>query len=730
MIFDQYSRYKCCADLLDHYGFNQQHSVLDAGSGPLCHFEQFFPDAHWTFADPLIKNPEQDNRIEGTIFSPELDGKKFFAVTCVDVYEHIPENIRASFLDRIQELADEFIILGFPASDLPGSIRVDDENNALFKQIFDKDYPWLDEHYRFGLPSEQETIETLKKNGWFINTLHHGNAEWLAQLLSVVICYNEDPNCIDDIMAVSKTFNEELYPFDFAEPCYRTFIIASRHPVKTPPTKSFSPKEMREADQRFKDIKDAFLENIRFQPLKSLGSLRSDWNEKITHFERKVALLESEIKALNDRETNRYTIKGLIKTVIGIVAKTALGQFLRKMLFSKKLVIEQYKIKSIKNALKHHNGRLVITLPIIDWDFRTQRPQHLNAQLASFNNVVVYLKTTLKPATSFSETQQKTWARNNGGKDLKIYEMQLPCKDNHNIYHHVLDGDNLDTVLRHFERIITEIKPSSIHILVQFPSWWPLASLLKEKFSGKIIFDCMDDIKGFSNVSTEVIHVEKEAITKSDLVLASSLDLFKKCKTLNSDTVLVRNAAEYLHFNTPTPNGELDHLLGKPVIGYYGAIAEWFDQDLIKYCAKNNPNWNFVLIGALSNIDPSQFEALSNVHLLGEIPYDKLPGYVAYFDVATIPFKISSLTQATNPVKFYEYLSAGLPVVSTRLPELIEYENHCWLADDKDDFLAGLHAALQNKGNDDKVNQYYHIAKQNSWEERAKTIIQHAPYLG
>ena len=163
MIFDQYSRYKCCAELLEHFSFNEHHSVLDVGSGPLCLFEHFFPDANWTFIDPLIKNPKEPNRIKGTIFSSKLDGKKFFAVTCVDVYEHVPKDDRALFLDQIQKLAEEFIILGFPASDLPGSISADHKNNTLFKQVFNKDYSWLDEHYSFGLPSETETIAALKK---------------------------------------------------------------------------------------------------------------------------------------------------------------------------------------------------------------------------------------------------------------------------------------------------------------------------------------------------------------------------------------------------------------------------------------------------------------------------------------------------------------------------------------------------------------------------------------
>ena len=545
-------------------------------------------------------------------------------------------------------------------------------------------------------------------------------------MLGEIICYNEDPNCIDEIYSVSKKFNEELYRYDFVEPCYRTFIIASRRPVEEPPTKLFPPHEIKDANQRFKDIKEEFLNNVRFQTLKSTVLLE----EKNQQLKAKISLLKSDVKQLQAIETNRYTTRGLIKTFIGVLAKTSMGKLSKKIIFSGLSLVEEHRIKSIKYALKNRGGRLVITLPIIDWDFRTQRPQHLNAQIATFNNVVIYVKTGLKPSMPVSKTKQKNWPNDSKQHDLKIYEIQLPCKNHHNIYRQVLDEDNLGTVMAHLEGIIEKIKPSSFNILVQFPSWWPLASSLRQKFNGKIIFDCMDDIAGFTNISAEVIDVEKQAIIESDLVLASSKNLFEKCKTLNSNTALVRNAAEFHHFNTATRNGELNHLLGKPIIGYYGAIAEWFDLEIIEYCAKNCRNWNFVLIGSSSNIDTSQIEELSNIHLLGEIPYDRLPGYIAYFDVATIPFKINNLTEATNPVKFYEYLSAGLPVVSTPLPELEEYKDQCWLASDEKDFLEKLRAALQDKNNTNKLNTYYLLGKRNSWEERARTIIQHAPYLG
>jgi O-antigen biosynthesis protein len=128
---------------------------------------------------------------------------------------------------------------------------------------------------------------------------------------------------------------------------------------------------------------------------------------------------------------------------------------------------------------------------------------------------------------------------------------------------------------------------------------------------------------------------------------------------INQNTIQVKNGTEFEHFNQAVKNGKLSYLADKPIIGYYGAISDWFDIDMVEYCATQLPEYNFVMIGSTFGCDISRVETIPNIHFLGEIPYKELPGYYAYFDVCLIPFQIIPLTLATNPVKFYEYLSAG-----------------------------------------------------------------------
>ena len=117
MIFDQYSRYKACADFLGQAGYAPGNSVLDIGSGPECLFGQFLPDAVMNYVDPLISGERGEDCISGDIFSDHLDGKLFDFVSAVDVLEHVSPVQRRNFLFECPSLGSGGLILGFPTSD-------------------------------------------------------------------------------------------------------------------------------------------------------------------------------------------------------------------------------------------------------------------------------------------------------------------------------------------------------------------------------------------------------------------------------------------------------------------------------------------------------------------------------------------------------------------------------------------------------------------------------------
>jgi glycosyltransferase involved in cell wall biosynthesis len=213
-----------------------------------------------------------------------------------------------------------------------------------------------------------------------------------------------------------------------------------------------------------------------------------------------------------------------------------------------------------------------------------------------------------------------------------------------------------------------------------------------------LIYYCVDEYTAFSGVAMQsLIDLERGLMKRADLVVVSADRLLQNKRHENPHTVLVRHGVNYKHFR-----GALDPetkipadiaKLPRPILGYFGLMADdWFDIDLVAHVAKRMPNASIVLLGKVTS-DLSRLTALPNVHLLGRKPYEDLPGYCKGFDVGILPFPISEVTLNSNPLKVREYLAAGLPVVSTAIPE-VEVLRQCRIGHDADGFVREIEAAL------------------------------------
>src|SRR5439155_1682070 len=216
-------------------------------------------------------------------------------------------------------------------------------------------------------------------------------------------------------------------------------------------------------------------------------------------------------------------------------------------------------------------------------------------------------------------------------------------------------------------------------VLVEHPAWHKVACGVP---GAMVVYDCLDLATGFSNVAASLAASEDAMLASADLVIAASRPLMEHVAQQRS-SILVRNAAEVDFL----ARGFADRVAGeRPVIGYFGAIAEWFNIEWIERCAALRPDWEFRLIGRTDGCDTSRAEKLPNVRFYGEQPYQNLPPLLREFDVAIIPFKLVELTRCTNPVKLYEYMAAGKPVVAAALPEVIEATDMVYIADDSGSF--------------------------------------------
>lgn len=213
-----------------------------------------------------------------------------------------------------------------------------------------------------------------------------------------------------------------------------------------------------------------------------------------------------------------------------------------------------------------------------------------------------------------------------------------------------------------------------------------------------VVYYVIDEYSQFSEVdSAGIAAMERELCERADIVFVTANSLLEAKSGWNPETHLASHGVDHAHFAAALGDDvevapDIAGMAG-PILGFFGLIHDWIDQGLIAHLARQRPDWTIVLIGN-ARVDVSALEALPNVHLLGRKPYEDLPGYCKAFSVGLIPFVVNELTHHVNPIKLREYLSAGLPVVSTPLPEVTYHSDACYLAASPDEFVAAVERAL------------------------------------
>ena len=370
----------------------------------------------------------------------------------------------------------------------------------------------------------------------------------------------------------------------------------------------------------------------------------------------------------------------------------------------------------VQSALPAVDRYDVIVLPIFDFEFRFQRPQQVAAQFARSGHRVYWISPSrLLPASSVDLCQSIPIREN-------IWEIRLRAAP-FDLYRGALDPSQITALLEGLSRLYKDQGIASSCSILQFPFWRRIGLGLREQFGARLVYDCMDDWQNWPAdplPGAFSLAEERELVHESDVLVVTSRELQNRHAADHIESKLIPNAADF-EFFCNAPASSLLPDVKKPVVGYYGAIADWFDLDLMYQVARSRPQYSFVLIGQVHQLDVSELKALPNTYLLGEKPYSELPGYLRGFDVCTLPFRMNRLTKAVDPVKVYEYLSQGKPVVSVPLPELSSMSELLYFADGPQEFSSQIDRALAER--DPAIaRKRIAFASENTWKDRFDTL--------
>ncbi len=352
----------------------------------------------------------------------------------------------------------------------------------------------------------------------------------------------------------------------------------------------------------------------------------------------------------------------------------------------------------------------ILVFPVIDWHYRFQRPQQLARQLALRGHRIVYLSTTFdrSEAPGFNLLESPS-------ANVALVRLAIPGL-HPNIYQDLLADAQSDLLADAIRLLADRWRLENLVAIVDLPFWRPVAETIPGCL---LVYDCMDYHAGFSTNHPGMVEEETRLLQRADLVVTTSAPL-SEIVGETAPNLLIRNAGEIDYFSRspaiPAYSSE------RPVVGYLGAIADWFDIDLVAAAARRYPNWDFVLVGSTDHCDTTEAAKLSNIRFIGEVPYDEAAAWVHSFDVATIPFRLTELTRCTNPVKVYEYLAAGKPVVATALPEVELMSDVVHVAASPDAFMDLLETAMGERYDAKLVERRRQSAKPHDWNNRAARL--------
>jgi glycosyltransferase involved in cell wall biosynthesis len=427
------------------------------------------------------------------------------------------------------------------------------------------------------------------------------------------------------------------------------------------------------------------------------------------------AVISTEVGGLTDLIINEYNgllispkTEDLARAIEKLITDPQLRQRLQRNAreVSKSFALESWSARweeylsdllPARDARRNYSSKWIFfhpTAPCVTWERAKQRPQHL--------------------MEAFSEYGYHSFFASDSGLSQRA---ESRCVEE-NPFLHVIKTDN-DAYLTN--PVIYVYYAYMYEKLEQWPKRRVIYDILDDP-----AIHAEDDRRVGRQPNNDYRYYHEIMLEEAEIVITSSEKLYRQYYAKRPDILLIPNAVKVEDFaegDFARPADLPPH--DKKTIGYYGAIAEWFDFELMECVAKNRPEYNFVLIG-LTNC-PEKIERLvaqnPNVYYLGEKPYEQLPSYLAHFDAAIIPFVVNDVTNAVSPVKLFEYMAGGKPTVATDIYECRKYP-FVQIAKDGEQFASQLDLAITLAEGENYKKELRECALANTWKARAGVILE------
>jgi len=321
-----------------------------------------------------------------------------------------------------------------------------------------------------------------------------------------------------------------------------------------------------------------------------------------------------------------------------------------------------------------------------------------------------------------------TWARWDEMRQRPQYMLSAFARAGHRVYF----VDPREPNARHADGVnivpsLGSVPGSHVILYVHFA---PLAAMFGSFNDAVVVYDILDDLSIYDDDEVgmpeerRVRSHHSSVMESADVVVASAPELIATHQSERDDIMLVENGVEPERFGSVETSPENMAEIGNPIVGYHGAVARWFDFALMHGVVEAMPEAQFVVVGPVdgdAERSIGQLEALGNFHRLDPVPSDEIPEYVAAFDVGLVPFVVDDLTRAVSPLKMYEYLAAGVPVVATPLPVCVAHPL-VETASTVDAFVDAVRSAIVVRDSEAFISAADAAADAASWDSRVDVV--------